>query len=587
MALEEASPLQLINSPYSNNINSTYVSSTANVEITYTNGNSSESHSSNRSLGIISIYNNELLKVNLIGSIFNGNQFISKDDEINGLVNAIKATDASFKFLEKKLLPSSSSPPETLPLPSIYASTSAAQSNMSNNNNSNMLNMNTSTNLDNSLQIPPPVPESIMNQTKRFVRIVKTDTTGLGISIKGGKENKMPILISKIFKGMAADQTGQLYVGDAILSVNGIDLRELTHDEAVQVLKKAGKQVDLEVRYLKEVMPYFARRQQHLIEKQQEQLNSHHINQQSLSTLFIPLKMAYAGFENVNASTNNKTIEISTSSYQFQRANLDSPSSSASSSASTTSSSKILNMTTFTLKFDEKLTAKIWLNKLKTVIDKLNLQIIKETNQLFVLMNKTHHFHLNYLGWLSEQIVDNQEEQQLIEQQQEQNHQNISSANSLSSSISNKNSNLSLSKSQFQSKLTLLASTNDSLMLYDQIPQTVDDWLQPLITYPLLITRLVTQPFNLNTSINNRSLAEISTDENENCCYYFLTRHGTSRGVFSHLFKCYSRSDFLKWCQLIEKQKQAAVSSVKHVDFGMSFFLYFYLLIHSFEFFLK
>ncbi|KAE8743767.1 hypothetical protein FOCC_FOCC009599 [Frankliniella occidentalis] len=89
------------------------------------------------------------------------------------------------------------------------------------------------------------VPESVANQ-KRIVRVVKSDNNGLGISIKGGKENKMPILISKIFKGMAADQTEQLYVGDAILSVNGEDLREATHDEAVKALKRAGKVVELE-----------------------------------------------------------------------------------------------------------------------------------------------------------------------------------------------------------------------------------------------------------------------------------------------------------------------------------------------------
>lgn len=56
----------------------------------------------------------------------------------------------------------------------------------------------------------------------------------------------MPILISKIFKGLAADQTEALYVGDAILSVNSNDLREATHDEAVQALKKTGKEVVLE-----------------------------------------------------------------------------------------------------------------------------------------------------------------------------------------------------------------------------------------------------------------------------------------------------------------------------------------------------
>ncbi|RXM95718.1 Alpha-1-syntrophin [Acipenser ruthenus] len=68
----------------------------------------------------------------------------------------------------------------------------------------------------------------------------------LGSSSRGGKENKMPILISKIFKGLAADQTEALYVGDAILSVNNSDLREATHDEAVQALKKTGKEVILE-----------------------------------------------------------------------------------------------------------------------------------------------------------------------------------------------------------------------------------------------------------------------------------------------------------------------------------------------------
>lgn len=101
-----------------------------------------------------------------------------------------------------------------------------------------------------------PVPETITN-VKRTVRVTKQDVGGLGISIKGGKENKMPILISKIFKGLAADQTEALYVGDAILSVNGYDLREATHDEAVQALKKTGKEVILEVKYIKEMSAFF------------------------------------------------------------------------------------------------------------------------------------------------------------------------------------------------------------------------------------------------------------------------------------------------------------------------------------------
>ena len=94
-------------------------------------------------------------------------------------------------------------------------------------------------------------PEALSGQ-KRIVRVIKEENSGLGISIKGGKENKMPILISKIFSGMAADKTGKLYVGDAILSVNSEDLRDATHDEAVRALKKAGRVVDMEGKFIQE-----------------------------------------------------------------------------------------------------------------------------------------------------------------------------------------------------------------------------------------------------------------------------------------------------------------------------------------------
>lgn len=44
---------------------------------------------------------------------------------------------------------------------------------------------------------------------------------------------------------MAADETGQLFVGDTIVAVNGESLEDATHDEAVRALKKAGRIVDL------------------------------------------------------------------------------------------------------------------------------------------------------------------------------------------------------------------------------------------------------------------------------------------------------------------------------------------------------
>ncbi|ETN61129.1 hypothetical protein AND_007221 [Anopheles darlingi] len=108
-----------------------------------------------------------------------------------------------------------------------------------NNHNSN------NNSIDNGIAEICDVPDSVANQ-KRHVRVIKSDNNGLGISIKGGRENRMPILISKIFRGMAADNAKGLYVGDAILSVNGEDLRDATHEEAVRALKRAGRVVDLE-----------------------------------------------------------------------------------------------------------------------------------------------------------------------------------------------------------------------------------------------------------------------------------------------------------------------------------------------------
>lgn len=92
--------------------------------------------------------------------------------------------------------------------------------------------------------------ESKWRDERRVVRVVKEPGCGLGISIKGGRENRMPIIISKIFEGMAADKTGQLRVGDAILSVDGCDLTNVSHDDAVQTLKKTGSTVEVEGKIL-------------------------------------------------------------------------------------------------------------------------------------------------------------------------------------------------------------------------------------------------------------------------------------------------------------------------------------------------
>ncbi|MEQ2207047.1 hypothetical protein XENOCAPTIV_006456 [Xenoophorus captivus] len=54
----------------------------------------------------------------------------------------------------------------------------------------------------------------------------------------GGKEHGVPILISEIHPNQPADRCGGLHVGDAILAVNSINLRDAKHKEAVTILSQ-------------------------------------------------------------------------------------------------------------------------------------------------------------------------------------------------------------------------------------------------------------------------------------------------------------------------------------------------------------
>ncbi|KAM9354341.1 Golgi-associated PDZ and coiled-coil motif-containing protein isoform 2-T2 [Pholidichthys leucotaenia] len=84
----------------------------------------------------------------------------------------------------------------------------------------------------------------------RKVVLVKEDHEGLGISITGGKEHGVPILISEIHPGQPADRCGGLHVGDAILAVNSINLRDAKHKEAVTILSQQRGQIEFEVVYV-------------------------------------------------------------------------------------------------------------------------------------------------------------------------------------------------------------------------------------------------------------------------------------------------------------------------------------------------
>lgn len=59
---------------------------------------------------------------------------------------------------------------------------------------------------------------------------------GLGFNIVGGEDGQ-GIYVSFVLAGGPADVGGELKRGDQLLSVNGINLRTATHEEAAQALK--------------------------------------------------------------------------------------------------------------------------------------------------------------------------------------------------------------------------------------------------------------------------------------------------------------------------------------------------------------
>ncbi|XP_077777425.1 multiple PDZ domain protein isoform X23 [Podarcis muralis] len=127
------------------------------------------------------------------------------------------------------------------------------------------------TNTQQSNVVPPsesPEPESVKNTSRSSTPAtlisdpatcpiipgcettidISKGRTGLGLSIVGGADTLLgAIIIHEVYEEGAASKDGRLWAGDQILEVNGIDLRNATHDEAINVLRQTPQKVRLTV----------------------------------------------------------------------------------------------------------------------------------------------------------------------------------------------------------------------------------------------------------------------------------------------------------------------------------------------------
>ncbi|KAI3360849.1 hypothetical protein L3Q82_013072 [Scortum barcoo] len=353
--------------------------------------------------------------------------------------------------------------------------------------------------------LPERVPEAIANR-KRCVKVSKQEIGGLGISIKGGKENKMPILISKIFKGLAADQTQALYVGDAILSVNGVNLRDATHDEAVQALKRAGREVTLEVKYMREATPYVKKGSPvseigwETPPPESPRLGSPPITslsspdspssptQPTLSLQgdrrCIPLKMCYVTRAMTTPDPENRQLELHSPDARH----------------------------TVVLRCPDQPSALSWFSAMHSVTSTLAQRALAEVIQNTARTGVAGSKEIRHLGWLAGKT-----------------------------------------ESEKQSwKPVLVVVTEKDLLLYDSLPRSKEAWQSPAHTYPLLATRLV-------HSGPDRGSPHSGTE------LFFATRTGTRLGIETHLFRAETTKDLSLWTRRIVNGCHASAEMIKEV----------------------
>ncbi|XP_014215739.1 beta-1-syntrophin isoform X2 [Copidosoma floridanum] len=362
----------------------------------------------------------------------------------------------------------------------------------------------------------PDVPDSVANQ-KRTVRVVKSDNNGLGISIKGGKENKMPILISKIFKGMAADATEQLYVGDAILAVNGEDLREATHDEAVKALKRAGKVVELEVKYLREVTPYF--RKASIIQEVGWELQRGFLSAAPpppkspprADTRYLPLQLCRLTRAHPSSDLEGRVLELHSPDGVHE----------------------------CWLRATDTAEANVWFNALHSALAALTLKALRLASALHDPPQ------LQHIGWLARR------------------HCAQNGRASSESSEDGAGSSASTSRGAGSScaggwRSVFGAVSGRELRLYECAPWSPEAWASPSITCPLIATRLVSSP----AKQQNEASGGCSNAASQYGAT-FAVRVGTIDGVITHNLRAETRRDLAAWARAIVQGCHTAAHSLR------------------------
>ncbi len=104
--------------------------------------------------------------------------------------------------------------------------------------------------LDDSLDLQEDQELNLLELDDQYYAVeLARGVRGFGFSIRGGREfHCMPLFVLRIAVDGPAAADGRLRVGDQIVEINGANTKNMTHGEAIELIKNGGNVVRLLVR---------------------------------------------------------------------------------------------------------------------------------------------------------------------------------------------------------------------------------------------------------------------------------------------------------------------------------------------------
>ncbi|KAL5970490.1 Syntrophin-1 [Taenia solium] len=367
----------------------------------------------------------------------------------------------------------------------------------------------------------------VENEKSQIVHIIKEETCGLGVSIKGGREFGTPIIISKVFKGMAADQSKQLKVGDVILAVNGENMRTAFHNEAVKALKKAGSNICLEVKPLRRSASFVLKLQSKCLPSplgstspKTTMTNISTTSAPSHKRVQIPLSLAYVARRRHRQGFGDECV--SRDEAPFCCIEIYSPD---------------LTQSCLFCAGSQQL-ASVWFKSLSRHISILNQLHLQQ------IMRVLPHYQFRKIGWVLEldKLIDDDSDSCLTDLD---NPFQIPSA---------------CASSELTWQPVFLAVTDRLLLVFSQAPQSPSEWSLPSVSVALVATRVVVKPPLSANREDPASLGQMPHFEQTTFC--FTVRTGKRCGVESHTFAAPTSSELESWLEAVTQSTEEALEAM-------------------------